>query len=332
MKGNTDPLITGSLPPISRFGRFQALHCDQHEGRPRPHKAVMLLAVLSLADNGQLVENKISYGPELLELFKRFFAVVRGPTDQCTPWNPFFFLKSEKFWHLHAVPGKEAVLEAMDAPRSAAKLASLVAFASLDEDLFALVAQPASRVDLRMAIIERYFSGQRAELLALCGEERDIGRVRETWLAEGYQVGRGDADGASEIVRSAVFGRVVKQAYDYRCAACRVRFLYEDIMLVDAAHLAPFSESHDDSPQNGMALCKNHHWLMDTGIIAPGPAKGSDYDDLRWNVRKGLDGEIEGQREVLLLADKTVILPRDIRLRPKREAVDRRMSFLLEAC
>jgi putative restriction endonuclease len=103
-------------------------------------------------------------------------------------------------------------------------------------------------------------------------------------------------------------------------------------MLVDAAHLAPFSESHDDSPQNGMALCKNHHWLMDTGIIAPGPAKGSDYDDLRWNVRKGLDGEIEGQREVLLLADKTVILPRDIRLRPKREAVDRRMAFLLEAC
>jgi putative restriction endonuclease len=66
-------------------GRFQTLHCDQQDGRPRPHKAVMLLAVLSLADNGQLVENKIVYGPELLELFKRFFAVVRGPTDQCTP-------------------------------------------------------------------------------------------------------------------------------------------------------------------------------------------------------------------------------------------------------
>ena len=50
----------------------------------------MLLAVLALADNGQLVENKIVYGPELLELFKRFFTIVRGATDQCTPWNPFF--------------------------------------------------------------------------------------------------------------------------------------------------------------------------------------------------------------------------------------------------
>jgi len=66
-------------------GRFQSLHTDQYEGRPRPHKAVMLLAVLSLADNGQLIENRIVYGPELLELFKRLFAVVRGPTDQCTP-------------------------------------------------------------------------------------------------------------------------------------------------------------------------------------------------------------------------------------------------------
>jgi putative restriction endonuclease len=313
-------------------GRFQALHTGQHEGRPRPHKAVLLLAVLSLADNGQLAENKIVYGPELLELFKRFFAVVRGPSDQCTPWNPFFFLRSERFWHLHAVPGKEALLEAMDAPRSAAKLAGVVAFSSFDEVLFALVAQPASREALRMAIIDRYFTARRTELLAVCGEERDIGRVRETWVAEGYRVGRGDADGASDSVRSAVFGRVVKQAYDYRCAACRVRFLYEDIMLVDAAHLVPFSESHDDSPQNGMALCKNHHWLMDTGIIAPGPAKGGNYEDLRWYVRKGLDGEIEGQKEVLLLVDKTVILPRDVRLRPKREAVERRMAMLEEAC
>ncbi len=311
-------------------GGFQSLHTGLCDGRPRPHKAVMLLAVLSLADNGQLSENKIVYGPELLELFRRFFTVVQGPTDQCTPWNPFFYLRSERFWHLHAVPGKEPVLEAISAPHSAAKLASVVAYVSLDEDLFALVSQPASREVLRMALIDRYFSAQRTQLLALCGEERDIGRVREVWRSEGYQVGRGEVDGATENVRNAVFGRVVKKAYDYRCAACRVRFLYEDVMLVDAAHLVPFSETHDDSPQNGMTLCKNHHWLMDSGIIAPGPAKGVDYDDLRWHVRKGLDGEIEGQREVLQLADKSVVPPGDRRLRPKREAVDRRMTLLME--
>ncbi len=332
MKGNTDPFITSSLSPIPRFGRFQALHCDQHEGRPRPHKAVMLLAVLSLADNGQLVENKIPYGPELLELFKRFFAVVRRPTDQCTPWNPFFFLKSEKFWHLHAVPGKEAVLEAMNAPQSATKLVSVVAFASLDDDLFAQVAQPVSREVLRMTIIDRYFSGQRAQLLALCGEERDIGRVRETWLAEGYQVGRGEADGAPENVRNAAFARTVRQAYDFRCAACGIRFLYEDISIIDAAHLIPFHETGDDSPQNGVSLCKNHHWLMDRHLMSPGPGLSGDYEKPIWHVKDGLDGRIEGQREVVALRNERVILPADQRLWPKKEALDRRLELLTEAC
>lgn len=312
--------------------RFQSLHCDQHEGRPRPHKAVMLLAVLSLADNGQLTENRVVYGPELLDLFKRFFAVVRQPTDQCTPWNPFFYLRRERFWHLHPLPGKDAVLEAMRAPHSAGGLLAVVSHVSLDDNLFALVAQPVRREALRLAIIERYFSAQRKELLALCGEERDIGRVREEWREEGYQVGRGEAGGAPENVRSAAFARTVRQAYDYRCAACGIRFLYEDITVVDAAHLIPFRETQDDSPQNGVSLCKNHHWLMDCHLMSPGPGRSGDYDKPIWHVKEGLSSRIEGQREVLALRNEFVILPADARLRPKREALERRMELLREAC
>jgi putative restriction endonuclease len=312
-------------------GRFESLHCYQHEGRPRPHKAVMLLAVLSLADNGQLVENRIVYGPELLELFKRFFAVVRGPTDQCTPYNPFFFLRREEFWHLHPQPKQESALGVMRNPGGAGMLMTTVAYASLDEELFRLVAQAVSRETLRMAIVDRYFSAQRKELLALCGEERDIGRVRETWREDGYQVGRGEANGAPEIVRNAAFARTVRQAYDYRCAACGIRFLFEDITIIDAAHLIPFNETHDDSPQNGISLCKNH-WLMDCRLMSPGPGQAGDYNNPIWHIKKGLNSRIEGQREVLALRNELVILPADVRLRPKKEALDRRMELLAEAC
>lgn len=313
-------------------GRFQSLHCDQHEGRTRPHKAVMLLAVLSLADNGQLVENRIVYGPELLELFKGFFAVVRGPTDQCTPHNPFFFLKRERFWQLHPQIGQEAALGVMRNPGGVGPLMATVAYASLDEELFRLISQPVSREVLRSAIIDRYFSAQRTALLALCGEEREIGRVREDWREDGYRVGRGEGDGAPENVRSAAFARTVRQAYDYRCAACGIRFQYNGITLIDAAHLAPFEETRDDSPQNGMALCKNHHWLMDRGMMAPGPRRGDGYNDLRWHVKKTLSDRIEGQRELLRLRNKNVLLPADERLWPKREAIDRRMEIFAEAC
>lgn len=306
--------------------RFQSLRTDQHEGRPRPHKACMLLAVLSLADNGQLVENRIIYGPELLELFKRYFNVVKGPTDQCTPWNPFFYLRGERFWHLTAPTGKEV---SPGAARSGATLIASVAYASLDDDLFTLIAQPASREVLRQAIIDRYFSVQRQNLLALSGEERQIGMVRETWRDHGYQA---SPDETTTTARDAAFARTVKKAYDYRCAACGLRFLYDEITIIDAAHLIPFSETRDDSPQNGMALCKNHHWLMDCQLIAPGPARGKAYDDLRWHIRDGMNERIEGQREVMRLRNKTVILPSDFHLQPKREAVDRRMELLREAC
>ncbi len=84
--------MSGALYNAGRLdeyrARFQTLRMATHGDRPRPHKAVMLLAVLSLADNGLLIENKVVYGPELLELCKRYFAIVRGPTDQCTPLNP----------------------------------------------------------------------------------------------------------------------------------------------------------------------------------------------------------------------------------------------------
>ena len=172
--------------------RFQSLHTDKCQGRPRPHKAVMLLAVLSQADNGKLTENRILYGPDLLDLFKRFFAIVQGPTDRCTPWNPFFYMRSEKFWHLHAQPGQETALAAMRNPGGVGMLMANVAHASLDDELFGFVTQPALREALRQAIIDRYFSEHRRDLLAVCGEEKDIGMVREDWRAREYNVDRGE--------------------------------------------------------------------------------------------------------------------------------------------
>lgn len=279
-----------------------------------------------------MIANNISYSPELLALFRFFFSVVRSPTDQCTPWNPFFYLRSEKFWHLHAQPGQESALSAMRNPGGAGMLMANIAYASLDEELFQLVSQSVTREALRQAIIDRYFSAQRQELMALCGAEREIGRVREDWRGHDYRVDRGDVPGATEVARNAAFARTVRLAYDYRCAACGIRFLYDDITVIDAAHLVPFRETRDDSPQNGIALCKNHHWLMDSLLISPGPGPRNAYDRPRWYVRKGLDDRIEGQRELLALRNRAVILPGDARLTPKPEALARRMELLEEAC
>ena len=37
--------------------------------------------------------------------------------------------------------------------------------------------------------------------------------------------------------------------------------------VVDAAHIVPFSESRNDDPRNGMALCRLCHWTFDEGLL-----------------------------------------------------------------
>jgi putative restriction endonuclease len=50
----------------------------------RPHKPVMLLALLDLFEQELIKENKITYSPELLELFGEYFDAVRSENDQPT--------------------------------------------------------------------------------------------------------------------------------------------------------------------------------------------------------------------------------------------------------
>ena len=57
--------------------------------------------------------------------------------------------------------------------------------------------------------------------------------------------------------------------YDYTCAACRLRIItLGGGSAVDAAHIVPFSISHDDGIGNGLALCKIHHWAFDNGLLS----------------------------------------------------------------
>ena len=56
--------------------------------------------------------------------------------------------------------------------------------------------------------------------------------------------------------------------YKHRCALCGIRMLtLEGHTVVEAAHIVPWSESHNDQPTNGMALCRLCHWSFDEGLM-----------------------------------------------------------------
>jgi putative restriction endonuclease len=311
------------------LAKFQNLNCGRVGNHERPHKPVLLLAVLDLAESGRLSENRITLSPELLEVFRRYFDVVRTPSDQPTAINPFFFLRSDKFWHHQPQPGQEKASAAMRAPGSLGQLTAVISHSFLDEELYAALLDPVKREALRLALINRYFAVHRLEIMRVVERERQIG-LYEQELERSLTRSPTSAPTAREAaekefgveVRDAGFRRLVTRAYDYRCAACGLRVCLDDgRMLVEAAHLVPFAETQDDDPRNGMALCKNHHWAMDQFLIAPGTDKA-------WHVSGKLDDRLEGQQDLLRLHGRSILLPTDDRYHPRGESLQWRIDRL----
>ena len=100
----------------------------------------------------------------------------------------------------------------------------------------------------------------------------------------------------------------------------------DDLSLVEAAHIIPFGVSRNDKPDNGVALCPNHHWAMDRFLIAPCP--DSKHLAGVWRVGSGLDSRIEGQKDLVALKDQRVIPPSEEKFYPALESLRWREQHL----
>jgi putative restriction endonuclease len=272
------------------------------EGRQRherPHKPVMLLAVMDMIATKRADPNRVPWSQELRERFTSYFLKVRRENDQDTPENPFFHLRSEMFWQpLEMVSGIEQPLG--NTPTVAQANAGVV-FARLSSDLCALFLSPEYRMRLREALVSRYFPDKRLQLLPLFVDPL-VDDFPETAACAEEVHEEPDHPG-----RSSAFRRKVLEVYDFQCAACglRIKLPDADLTFVDGAHIIPFQESRNDHPTNGLALCKNHHWAMDRFLLVPTP-------DRIWKVSKKLDARrSDGERMLLELNGQPVLPPHD---------------------
>ena len=298
-------------------------------GRTSPHKICMLLAVLDLARGGGLTENKIAFDTPLLERYGRFFEAVRTPSDHPNPYFPFFHLAGKLrgghpgFWHLHPLPGREAVLSSMTTARSFKDIVDNVAYASLDPELFTLL-QSVENIDaLGHSLAQRWFDRGLSDLHVVVSRCSEISVYEHKLRSATLIVAEEAAPPA--YVRDPAFRRVVTQMYDYRCAATGVRLLLPSgEALVEAAHIHPFHAAGDDDPRNGLALTPDMHWAFDRNLIAPGP-------DLKWHVSSVLDARVPDFAALVGLKGKPLLPPRDARMFPKREVLEWRMERLRES-
>nr|WP_275435832.1 HNH endonuclease [Vibrio sp. Of14-4] len=138
-------------------------------GKKSPHKVCMLLAVMDLIQASVITSNKIEFNQVLKDRFTQHFEKFAQGNDKNTPENPYFFLRSEGFWHLSYNAGYE---EASTSRYSA----KAIAFAYLDQELFDYMRSFIVTNELKDALISNFsdMSSRYRQWLM------DVGKTEET--------------------------------------------------------------------------------------------------------------------------------------------------------
>lgn len=120
-------------PDLERFiEQFENLRVNPTGGHPSPHKPAMILSVIDLIEGGHIQGQHVHYDDKLRECFGSWFDKFKREGDACNPHLPFFHLKSEPFWHLEVVSGREKQFAEMSSVGGQGELFENVTHAVID--------------------------------------------------------------------------------------------------------------------------------------------------------------------------------------------------------
>lgn len=238
-----------------------------------PHKPLLLLAVIDLFAQGVVKSNLIELSIDLCEIFTLYWARIRPPDQRGNIALPFFHLERDGFWHFIPQSGKEALVSSASQIRSVNQIRDSLLGVKLDDELYNFFCVSESREKLREALINKNFAPElqvrllEQGLINIKAYEYSKELLEEARREKPKKV-KEEAASYQQSVRDQAFRRAVVTAYRHRCAFCGIRMLTPDgHTVVDAAHIIPWSESRNDRPTNGMALCKLCHWSFDKGML-----------------------------------------------------------------
>jgi putative restriction endonuclease len=299
---------------LTWLDRLYDLRRDNPGSHERPHKPVLLLAIIDLLDRGLAANNRIPLNTDLVKAFRRYFEVVRQHDDRPSIENPFYRLCGDGFWELLPTPGAPPVYQRGSTSGTPSISALKESPGRFDKSLWALLEDSHSRVQIRDALVGRYFPEHREKLAALAAPPRP--EAQPEALKEEF-----------ENQRNAAFRHTVLALYDYTCAACGIRVRLNDgFCLVEAAHIIPWEETYNDKPNNGLALCPNHHRAMDRRLIAPCPHPSHRAGV--WRISDRVEPRIAGQSDLAAIGGKPVIPPGEEIFFPARASLQWREEHL----
>lgn len=222
------------------------------EGNARfaPHKPLLLLCLIDLAASGELAETVLRKSPELRLRFDSYWRIVDPRWGGKPNLDlPFFHLSRQEFWIPKTRTGQRA-----ESPESTATV-------DLNPGLIEVLHDCKWRDMARRILIETWFPQlEQAALYTALGFTP--AKVRQL----GYRMKEDPADYQSKG-RDARFRVIVVTQYRFTCGLTGYGVhTSRGTTLVEAAHIHRFSQSRNDSPENGLALSRDAHWMFDEGL------------------------------------------------------------------
>jgi putative restriction endonuclease len=233
------------------LAKLAKLNVDRAKGNPAPHKPLLLLVMIELAEQGLLPQGTLPLTPELAFRFCTYWRIVAHRRKQRPHVRfPFHHLQSDGVWRALGEDGNPSPDR------------RLTRFAALDPHFEDCLNDREFRAEARCVLIGTYFPPD--ERVALCSLlDLPVLGDDEVAAASAHR----SPEDAEKRGREARFRIQVVSAYSYTCALTGYRLMtVSSGSIVDAAHIHEFSESRNNDVRNGIALCKNAHWLFDEGL------------------------------------------------------------------
>ena len=139
---------------------FANLSVGVVNGKKLPHKAILLLSIMHLIEIGDIEDNSIPLDKTIKKAFDAIWSNYCGDAKQPSVWTPFWYMKSESFWHFKAAQSEDVLrtLLRFAGHPSIGQMRPVIKYAYFDDELYNLMINHDSRNTLKNILENNYFS------------------------------------------------------------------------------------------------------------------------------------------------------------------------------
>jgi putative restriction endonuclease len=238
-----------------------------------PHKPVLLISIIELIEKGIVTDNRVYVDTDLVGVFQENWRLLVNTLHSADFTQPFYLHQNQTF------DGRQIMFFETKAGcqinayiGSVNTLAAVLDYGYFAEDVFLLLMDTPSRRMINTVLLDSYFPDTKARFIN--SKENGFGYVHdlESYVLNEPEVQYKTLHIETEedfFVRGGLFKKLVPKVYNNACCitGMRLESSFKD-SFIDACHIVPFSVSHDDKVNNGIALCPNLHRAFDRGLIS----------------------------------------------------------------